>query len=46
MTTPDSGKTTKVIERMVQMGLVARQQLQKDATHPGTNEHWEIRKER
>ena len=46
MTTPDSGKTTKVIERMVQMGLKSQQQLQKDATHPWTNEHQEIWKER
>jgi len=46
MTTPDSGKTTKVIKRMVQMGLKARQQLQKDATHPWMNKHREIWKER
>jgi len=45
MTTPVS-KTTKVIERMVRMGLKARQQLQKDAMHPWMNEYWEIRKER
>jgi len=31
---------------MVQMGLKARQQLQKDATHSWTNEHREIQKER
>jgi len=37
--TPDSGKTTKVIERMGRMGLKARQQLQKNAIHPWTNKH-------
>ena len=44
--TPDSGKTTKFIERMLRMGLETRQQLQKDVMHPWMNEHREIRKER
>jgi len=46
MMTSDFGKTTKDIERLVRMGLQARQQLQKDATHPWTNKHREIWKER